>query len=68
MNRASGIGFKPTGSSLMKRDELARVPAVEPRIVNNYFTINIDPNAVLFLLLLFVIVLAAMRYAPSGES
>lgn len=68
MNSASGIGFKPAGSSLRKRDELAPIPAVEPRTVNNYFTITIDPSAVLFLLLLFVIVAAAIRYAPSGES
>jgi hypothetical protein len=62
MNNASRIGFKPTGSSLKKIDELARVPGVEPRALNNYFTIMIDPSAVLLLLLLCVIVLAAVRY------
>lgn len=68
MNSPSGIGFKPIGSSLKKRDELAPLPAVEPRTVNNYFTITIDPSAVLVLLLLFVIVVAAFRYAPSAET
>lgn len=67
MNSTSGIGFKPTGSSLKRRSELAPIPAVEPRTVNNYFTINIDQSAVLFLLALFMIVLVAMRYVPSRE-
>jgi len=67
MNDEPGMGFRPTVSSPKKREVLAPIQNSEPRTINNYFTLVIDPNALLVLMLL-VIVFAVIRYAPKMQA
>lgn len=60
------MGFlAPLGTAKKKGSD--QVQNTEPRTVNNYFTVAIDPKAILFVLMLFVVVYAMMRYAPKME-
>ena len=57
------IGFlAPVSSAKRKESDQAQNP--EPRTVNNYFTVVIDPKTLLFALMLFMIVWAVLGYAP----
>ena len=67
MNDEPGMGFRPTVSSLKKREESVSVKNPEPQTIHNYFTVVIDARALLFALMLFVIVFAVIRYAPKME-
>jgi hypothetical protein len=68
MNDEPGMGFRPTVSSPKKREVLAPIQNSEPRTINNYFTLVIDPSALLFALMLLVIVFAVIRYAPKMQA
>jgi hypothetical protein len=63
MSDNPGYGFVPSPSSPKKELE---VPKANPAVVNNYFTIAIEPQAVLLVVLLVVLVMAMTRLSPMG--
>ena len=65
MNDNPGYGFVPSPRS-PKKKELPEAPNTGPGVVNNYFMIAIDPQAVLFVALLVVLVIVAVRLGPIG--
>ena len=65
MNDNPGYGFVPSPNS-PKKKELPEAPNTGPAVVNNYFTIAIDPQAVLFVALLVVLVIVVIRLGPIG--
>ena len=65
MNDNTGYGFVPSPSS-PKKKELPEAPNTGPGVVNNYFTIAIDPQAVLFVALLVVLAIVVIRLGPIG--
>jgi hypothetical protein len=64
MSDNPGYGFIPSPSSPKK--ELPEVPKASPAVVNNYFTMAIDPQAVLLVTLLVILVIAIVRLGPVG--
>jgi len=64
MSDNPGYGFVPSPSSPKK--ELPEPPKANPAVVNNYFTIAIDPQAVLFVALLVILVVSLIRMGPMG--
>lgn len=67
MKNEPRMGFLARVASAKKK-ESDGVQNPEPRTVNNYFTVVIDPKAVLFVVMLFVLVCAVMRYAPKMQA
>ena len=64
MNDDPKWGFVPSPNSPKKRQLPEATPNPEPRVVNNYFTVLINPEAVLIVALLIVVIIAAFRFAP----
>jgi hypothetical protein len=64
MSDNPGYGFVPSPSSPKK--ELAEAPKENPPVVNNYFTMFIDPQAVLLVALLMILAIALIRLSPTA--
>jgi hypothetical protein len=64
MSDNPGYGFVPFPNSSKK--ELPEPPKASAPVVNNYFTLYIDPRAVLFAALLVVFIIATIRLGPMG--
>ena len=64
MNDDPKWGFVPSPNSPKKRQLPETTPNPEPKLVNNYFTVLINPQAVLIVALLIVVIIAAFRFAP----
>lgn len=60
-----GYGFVPSPSSQRKKQLPETNPNPEPKVVNNYYQVFIDPQAVLALVLLIVVLIAASRFVPA---
>jgi hypothetical protein len=63
MSDNPGYGFVPSPNSPKKELE---APKENPAVVNNYFTITINPQAVLFVTLLVILVIVIIRLGPVG--
>src|SRR5437879_10616721 len=63
MSDNPGYGFVPSPSSPKKELE---APKANPAVVNNYFTVAIDPQSVLLVVLLVVLMMAIIRLSPTG--
>jgi hypothetical protein len=64
MSDNPGYGFIPSPRSPKK--ELPKVPQANPPVVSNYFTIAINPQAILFVVLLAILVYLAIRLTSIG--
>jgi hypothetical protein len=64
MSDNPGYGFVPSPDSPKK--ELPEPPEVNPAVVNNYFTVAIDPQAVLLVFLLVILVIGLTRLSSIG--
>jgi len=60
-----GYGFVPSPESQGKK-ELPEVPKTSPAIVNNFFTVEVNLQVVLFVALLVVLVLGLIRLSSIG--
>jgi small-conductance mechanosensitive channel len=60
MKNQEGVGFIPTVSSPKKQEHPVHQADV-PNVVNNYF-ITVNPQALLFAVLMFVVALVAIRF------
>ncbi len=58
-------GFVPSLNSPKKRQLPETTPNSESKVVNNYFTVLIDPQAVLIVVILIVVMIAAFRFVPT---
>ncbi len=65
MNDDPKWGFIPSPNSPRKRQLPETTPNPERKVVNNYFAVLIDPQAVLLVALLIVVMIAALRFAPA---
>ena len=65
MNDDPKWGFVPSPNSPKKRQLPEATSNPEPKIVNNYFTVLINPQAVLIVALLIVVMIVAFRVAPT---
>jgi hypothetical protein len=63
MSDNPGYGFIPSPSSPKKELE---APKANPAVVNNYFTVAIDPQAVLLVFLLVILVIGLARLSSIG--
>jgi hypothetical protein len=61
MSDNPGYGFVPSPSSPKK--EIVEPPTANPTVVNNYF-ITINPQAILFVALLVILVIGLTRLGP----
>jgi len=62
MSDNPGYGFVPSPNSPKK--ELTETPTANPPVVNNYFTIALNTEAFLFLVLLVILVIGITRLGP----
>jgi hypothetical protein len=58
-------GLVPSANSPKKRQLPETTPNPEPKVVNNYFTVFINPQAILFIALIIFVIVAAFRYTPA---
>ncbi len=65
MNDDPKWGFVPSPNSPKKRQLPETTPNPERKVVNNYFTVLIDPQAVLIVAILIVVMIAAFRFLPT---
>lgn len=65
MNDDPKWGFVPSPNSPKKRQLPETTPTPVRKVVNNYFTVQIDPQAVLLMVLLIVVMVAAFRFVPT---
>lgn len=64
MSDNPGFGFVPPPNSSKK--ELPEAPKANPPVVNNYFVMAIEPQAILFVALLIVLVFGLVRLSSVG--
>jgi len=65
MNDDPKWGFVPSPDSRKKGQLPETAPNSVRKVVNNYFTVLIDPQAVLLAVLLVVVMIAAFRFLPT---
>jgi len=63
MNDDPKWGFVPSPSSPKKRQ--LPTPNPEPKVVNNFFAVLVDPQGVLIMVILIIVMIAAFRFLPT---
>ena len=65
MNDDPKWGFVPSPNSPKKKQLPETTQNPVRKVVNNYFTVLIDPQAVLIVAILIVVMIAAFRFLPT---